>query len=291
MPIQSGTHLGPYEILSAIGAGGMGEVYRARDPKLGRDVAIKVLPEAFARDAEWMARFQRETKVLASLNHPNIATIYGLEDFGSIRALVMELVEGPTLADRVKAGPIPIDEAVRIAKQIAHALEYVHEQKFIHGDLKPAYVNVANDDIVKVLGFLLRPPKAMHPQWILRLLRRRPTQQVVWLGTPAYMSPEQVEGKTADRRADMWAFGCVLYEMLTGKLAFHGQTFADTLAAVSRAEPDWSQLPASTPMGVRVLLQRCLQKDPKERLQAGDARIALNEVPGNTAANFNSLGG
>jgi len=283
MPIQSGTHVGPYEILSAIGAGGMGEVYRARDPKLGRDVAITVLPEAFALNAERMARFQREAKVLASLSHPNIATIYGLEDSGSTRALVMELVEGPTLADRIKAGPIPVDEAVRIARQIADALEYAHERGIIHRDLKPANVKVTNDDAVKVLDFGLAKALEGDPSSIdistSPTISRMATQQGVLLGTAAYMSPEQAKAKSVDRRADIWAFGCVLYEMLTGKVAFPGDSVTDTLAGVIRAEPDWSLLPAATPMRVRVLLQRCLQKDPKERLQAiGDARIALNEV-------------
>jgi eukaryotic-like serine/threonine-protein kinase len=283
MPIQSGTHVGPYEILSAVGAGGMGEVYRARDPKLGRDVAIKVLPEAFARDAERMARFQREAKVLASLSHPNIATIYGLEDSGSTRALVMELVEGPTLADRIKAGPIPVDESVRIAKQIADALEYAHERGIIHRDLKPANVKVSVDDTVKVLDFGLA--KALESD-IASIdistsptISRMATQAGVLLGTAAYMSPEQAKAKTVDRRADIWAFGCVLYEMLTGKVAFPGESVTDTLAGVIRAEPDWSLLPTSTPMRVRVLLQRCLQKDPKQRLRdIGDARISLDEV-------------
>jgi len=283
MALASGTHVGPYEILSAIGAGGMGEVYRAHDPKLGRDVAIKVLPDAFARDAERMARFQREAKVLASLSHPNIATIYGLEDSGSTRALIMELVEGPTLADRIKAGPIPVDETVRIARQIADALEYAHERGIIHRDLKPANVKVTSDDVVKVLDFGLAKALEGDPSSIdistSPTISRMATMQGVLLGTAAYMSPEQAKAKSVDRRADIWAFGCVLYEMLTGKVAFPGDSVTDTLAGVIRAEPDWSLLPASTPMRVRVLLQRCLQKDPKQRLQAiGDARIALDEV-------------
>ena len=283
MPIQSGTHLGPYEILSAIGAGGMGEVYRAHDPKLGRDVAIKVLPEAFARDAERMARFQREAKVLASLNHPNIATIYGLEDSGATHALVMELVEGPTLADRIKAGPIPVDEAIRIARQIADALEYAHERGIIHRDLKPANVKVTNDDAVKVLDFGLAKALEGDPSSIdistSPTISRMATQQGVLLGTAAYMSPEQAKAKSVDRRADIWAFGCVLYEMLTGRQAFKGESVTDTLAAVIKEEPDWSQLPSITPTHVRVLLQHCLQKDPRQRLQAiGDARIVLDEV-------------
>ena len=281
--ISAGTKVGPYEITGAIGAGGMGEVYRARDPKLGRDVAIKVLPEAFARDAERMARFQREAKVLASLNHPNIATIHGLEDSGDTHALVMELVEGPTLADRIKQGPIPVDESVRIAKQIADALEYAHERGIIHRDLKPANIKVSADDTVKVLDFGLAKALEGDPSSIdistSPTISRVATQAGVLLGTAAYMSPEQAKAKTVDRRADIWAFGCVLYEMLTGKQAFTGETVTDTLASIIKEEPDWKLLPAGTPMRVRVLLQRCLQKDPKERLQAiGDARIALNEV-------------
>jgi len=283
MALASGTHVGPYEILSAIGAGGMGEVYRAHDPKLGRDVAIKVLPEAFARDAERMARFQREAKVLASLSHPNIATIYGLEDSGTTRALVMELVEGPTLADRIKVGPIPVDEAVRIAKQIADALEYAHERGIIHRDLKPANVKVSNDDVVKVLDFGLAKALEGDPSSIdistSPTISRMATMQGVLLGTAAYMSPEQAKAKSVDRRADIWAFGCVLYEMLTGKQAFTGETVTDTLASIIKEEPNLSQLPAATPMRVRVLLQRCLQKDPKQRLRdIGDARISLDEV-------------
>jgi serine/threonine protein kinase len=273
MAIQSGTRLGPYEILAPIGAGGMGEVYRARDAKLGRDVALKVLPEEFARDAERMARFQREAKVLASFNHPNIAAIYGFEDSGSTHALVMELVEGP----------IPVDEALRIAKQICEALEYAHERAIVHRDLKPANVKITRDDAVKILDFGLA--KAVAGEAVETDISTSPTlthmatQAGFILGTAAYMSPEQAKGKAVDRRADIWAFGCVLYEMLTGKMAFRGETVTDTLAAVVRAEPDWSQLPVPTPTRVRVLLQRCLQKDPKQRLRdIGDARISLDEV-------------
>ena len=272
MTLSAGTKLGSYEITGAIGAGGMGEVYRARDAKLGRDVALKSLPERFARDTERMSRFQREAKVLASLNHPNIASIYGLEDSGQTHALVMELVEGPTLADRVKQGPIPIGEALRIAKQICEALEYAHEHGIVHRDLKPANVKVTNDDAVKVLDFGLAKAFEGDASSIdianSPTISRMATQAGVLLGTAAYMSPEQAKGKAVDRRADIWGFGCVLYEMLTGKMAFQGETVTDTLAAVIRAEPDWSQLPAATPIRVRVLLQRCLQKDTKQRLQA-----------------------
>ena len=283
MALATGSRLGPYEILALVGSGGMGEVYRARDAKLGRDVALKVLPEAFARDAERMARFQREAKVLASLNHPNIASIYGLEDSGATHALVMELVEGPTLADRIRSGPIPISEALPIAEQMCEALEYAHERGIVHRDLKPANVKVTNDDAVKVLDFGLAKALEGDASSIdianSPTVSRMATQAGVLLGTAAYMSPEQAKGKQVDRRADIWAFGCVLYEMLTGKMAFRGESVTDTLAAVIKEEPDWSQLPAGTPIRVRVLLQRCLQKDPKQRLRdIGDARISLDEV-------------
>ncbi len=223
MALTLGTRVGPYEILALLGAGGMGEVYRARDAKLGRDVALKVVSEPFARDAERMARFEREAKVLASLNHPNIASIYGLEDSGATRALVMELVEGPTLADRLKSGPIPIDEALRIAKQICEALEYAHERGIVHRDLKPANVKVTNDDAVKVLDFGLAKAvegDASSVDIATSPTITRMTQVGVLLGTAAYMSPEQAKGRAVDRRADIWAFGCVLYEMLTGSWRF-----------------------------------------------------------------------
>jgi eukaryotic-like serine/threonine-protein kinase len=281
--LANGSRLGPFEITASIGAGGMGEVYRARDSKLGRDIAIKVLPEAFARDAERLARFQREAKVLASLNHPHIASIYGLEDSGATHALVMELVEGPTLADRIRQGPVPTDEALRIAKQICDALEYAHERGIVHRDLKPANVKVTNDDAVKVLDFglakAIEGDAASADIATSPTISRMATMAGVLLGTAAYMSPEQAKAKPVDRRADIWAFGCVLYEMLTGEMAFSGETVTDTLAAVIRAEPDWSLLPAALSVRVRVLLQRCLQKDPKQRLRdIGDARIALDEV-------------
>ena len=283
MTLSIGSRLGPYEILAPIGAGGMGEVFRARDTNLGRDVAIKVLPDGFARDAARMARFGREAKLLAALNYSGIATIHGLETAGDTRALVMELAEGPTLLERIRQGPLPIDEALEIAKQIAEALEYAHEHGIIHRDLKPANVKVASNDTVKILDFGLA--KAMEsdlsPEELANspTLSRMATAAGVLLGTAAYMSPEQAKGKPVDRRADIWAFGCVLYEMLTGTKVFRGDTVTDTMAAVIRGEPDWSQLPAATPMQIRVLLQRCLQKNVRQRLQAmGDARISLEEV-------------
>jgi Tol biopolymer transport system component len=275
--------LGHYQITSQIGKGGMGEVYRARDTKLGREVAIKVLPEEFARDAERMARFQREAKLLAALNHTNIATLHGIEDSENAHALVMELAEGPTLADLIAHGPIPIEETIPIARQMADALEYAHEHGIIHRDLKPANVKVAPDDTVKILDFGLA--KAMEPESLSAEQANSPTlshlatQAGVLLGTAAYMAPEQAKGKVVDRRADIWAFGCVLFEMLTGKSAFHSETMTETLAAVIKNEPDWSLLPEVTPIRVRVLLQRCMQKDPKQRLRdMGDARISLDEV-------------
>jgi len=272
-----------YRIQAKIGAGGMGEVYRATDTRLNRDVAIKVLPEAFAVDATRMVRFEREAKVLASLNHPNIATIYGLEKSNNTLALVMELVEGPTLAERIKQGVLPIDEALPIARQIAEALECAHERGIIHRDLKPSNVKLTPDGQVKVLDFGLA--KALQGESSEEELENSPTVSAVatragvLLGTAAYMSPEQARGKRVDRRADIWAFGCVLYEMLTGRDAFGGEATSDILACVIRAEPEWSLLPSSVPPRVRKLLRRCLQKEPKKRLQAiGDARIVIEEA-------------
>jgi Tol biopolymer transport system component len=261
----------------------MGEVYRARDTKLGRDVAIKVLPEAFARDAERMVRFEREAKLLAVLNHPNIAAIYGVEDSGSADALVMELAEGPTLADRIVSGPVPVAEALPIARQMADALEYAHEHGVVHRDLKPANIKISRDDTVKILDFGLA--KAVQGEADVTDAGNSPTvteigtKAGVLLGTAAYMSPEQAKAKPVDRRADIWAFGCVLYEMLTGKRAFQADSVSETLAAVLQKEPDWSRLPSATPVRVRVFLHRCMQKDPKQRLRdIGDARISLDEV-------------
>ncbi|HEV2200386.1 MAG TPA: protein kinase [Bryobacteraceae bacterium] len=276
MPLSAGTRLGSYEILAPIGAGGMGEVYRARDTKLKRDVALKVLPEAFARDPERMARFQREAEVLASLNHPNIAAIYGVADSENARALVMELVEGPTLPS-----PLPLDTALNYARQIAEALEYAHERGVIHRDLKPANIKVTPEGVVKLLDFGLakaiedRGSSAEDPSQSPTLTLGA-TKFGVIMGTAAYMSPEQAGGKPADRRADIWSFGTVLYEMLSGKRAFPGDSTSDTLAAVLKLDPDWSALPASTPAASRNLIRRCLIKDRKQRLQAiGEARIVL----------------
>ncbi len=288
MALTSGTKLGPYEVIAPLGAGGMGEVYRARDTKLGRDVALKVLPAAFAQDAERMARFQREAQVLASLNHTNIAAIYGLEESGGVRALVMELVEGPTLAKRLGSGAIPLDDALPIAKQIAEALEYAHEKGIIHRDLKPANIKQTGDNQVEVLDFGLA--KALDVDASVSssvsnspTLTAAATQAGVILGTAAYMSPEQAKGKHADRRADIWGFGCVLFEMLTGQRAFEGESATDTLAAVIKSEPNWDALPRDIPANIRRLLERCLNKDPKHRLQAiGEARIAIEDFLADT---------
>jgi eukaryotic-like serine/threonine-protein kinase len=283
MTLVSGTKLGLYEVLSPLGAGGMGEVYRARDTKLGRDVALKVLPAAFAADPERMARFKREALVLASLNHPHIGTIYGFEDSSSVHALVMEFIEGLTLADRIAGGPIPGDEALPIAKEIAEALEAAHERNIVHRDLKPANIKITPDGNVKVLDFgLAKTIEGGSSSLNIQdspTISRMATQAGIILGTAAYMSPEQAKGKPIDRRTDIWAFGCVLFEMLTAKRAFDGESITDTLAAVVRAEPDWSQLPGTTPPAVLELLQRCLKKDARRRLQAiGDARVTLEEV-------------
>ena len=283
MALTSGTKLGPYEIRSPLGAGGMGEVYRAADSKLGRDVALKVILQEFAQDTQLMARFQREAQVLASFNHTNIASIYGLEDSGGVRALVMELVEGPTLADRIKEGAIPLEEALPIAKQIAEALEYAHEHGIVHRDLKPANIKVTQDGKVKVLDFGLA--KALQRDAAPGDISNSPTLTFeatmagIILGTAAYMSPEQAKGKAVDRRADIWSFGVVLFEILTGRQVFVGETATDIMAAVVRAEPDWSKLPKSLPRRVRELLQRCLVKDDKRRLRdIGEARLALEEA-------------
>ena len=260
----------------------MGEVYRARDSKLGRSVAIKVLPLDVARDHEKVERFQREAKVLASLNHPNIASIYGFEDSDK-PGLVMELVEGPTLADRLVIGPLPVDEALPIAKQICEALEYAHEHGIVHRDVKPGNIKLSANGTVKLLDFGLA--KALESAGTNSDISSSPTfthlgtQAGMILGTAAYMSPEQAKGKAIDRRSDVWAFGCVLFEMLTGKMVFSGETVTDTLAEIVKSEPNWSLLPADTPQPIRALLQRCLKKDAKQRLQAiGDARIVIDET-------------
>jgi Tol biopolymer transport system component len=289
LTLTRGTRLGPYEILSGIGAGGMGEVYRATDTNLKRQVAIKVLPVSVAADADRLARFQREAEVLAALNHPNIAHIFGLEKADGTLALAMELVDGPTLADVIAQGAIPIDQTLAIARQIAEALDAAHGQGIIHRDLKPANIKVRQDGTVKVLDFglakaldqgsgigdqgsgnLANSPTLTSPAMTMRGMI---------LGTAAYMAPEQARGRAVDERADIWAFGCVLFEMLAGRTLFAGESVADTLAQVIERDPDWSSLPGATPAAIRRLLRRCLQKNPKRRLAAiADALLEVDDA-------------
>jgi len=276
-----GRRLGIYEIVARIGAGGMGDVYQARDTKLGRSVAIKVLRLEFDHDPERLSRFQREARLLASLNHPNIATIYGLEQSGDTQYLVMELVPGKTLAERLRAGPVDIAEALAIALQICAALESAHEQGIVHRDLKPANVEVMPDGRVKVLDFGLAKAFAgeFDADTQRSLAKAAGSEAGTILGTPAYMSPEQVRGKSVDKRADIWAFGCVFYEMLSERRAFDAESITEVLAAVLTKEPDWANLPKTTPPAIQRLLRRCLVKEPKQRLRdIGDARITIEEV-------------
>jgi len=287
--IAPGSRLGHYEITSLLGEGGMGQVYRARDSRLGRDVAIKVIPPAFTADADRLARFEREARVLASLNHPNIATIHGIEEGGGTRALVMELVEGETLEEHLRKGALPREECLPIFLQIAEALEYAHEHGIVHRDLKPANVKLTPDGKVKVLDFGLA--KALDTAssamsgtpgaspTMSPTITAMGTQAGMIMGTAAYMSPEQARGRPVDRRADIWAFGVMLLEALTGRSTFAEETVSDTLAAVLRATPDLSTLPAATPAGVRRMIERCLRKDPRVRLQAiGEARVLMEEA-------------
>ena len=287
--------IGPYTIIAPLGAGGMGEVYRARDSKLGRDVAIKILPSHFTADPERRARFAREARTLATLNHPHIGAIYGLEESDGIAALVLELVEGPTLADRLERGPLPLSQALAIARQIAEALEAAHEKGIVHRDLKPANIvlqgaldRLSNEVQAKVLDFGLAKPMALD-------VAAGPTQAPSdsfdgtadgrILGTPAYMSPEQARGLPVDKRTDIWAFGCVLFEMLTGRRVFDGATITDTLARILDHEPDWTALPTDTPTTMRTLLERCLRKDPRRRLRdIADALIEIDDLSTPTAS-------
>jgi Tol biopolymer transport system component len=282
MPLTLGTRLGSYEVTAKLGAGGMGEVYRATDTRLKREVAVKVLPAALAADPERLGRLQREAEVLASLNHPNVATIYGLEDADHTKALVIELVDGDDLSQRIAQGPIPLDEALPIARQIAEALEAAHEQGIVHRDLKPANVKVKADGTVKVLDFglakVLEPAGAATSSASMSPTLTTPamSQAGMILGTAAYMSPEQARGRAVDKRADIWAFGCVFYEMLTGARAFAGEDVTDVLAAVVRSEPAWDALPEAVSPTLRVFLRRCLHKDPKQRVaDIRDVRLAL----------------
>ena len=283
MALAIGTRLGAYEITGQLGVGGMGEVYRATDTKLSREVAIKTLPSALAKDTDRLARFEREAKLLAALNHTHIAAIYGLDEHEGTRFLAMELVEGGTLEEKLKDGPLPVEDALRLALQIAEALEAAHDKGVVHRDLKPANVMVTCDGVVKVLDFGLA--KALETGAVASnpadspAISQMATKVGALLGTAAYMSPEQAKGRQVDRRTDIWAFGCLFYEMLTGQPAFLGEVVTDTLAAVIRADPDWVLLPSATPQQVRILLRRCLQKDARRRLQAmGDARIELEEI-------------
>jgi hypothetical protein len=278
-----GTTLSHYRITEKLGAGGMGEVYRAEDTNLDRQVAIKVIPDIFSGDPERLARFEREAKLLASLNHPNIAAVYGLEEAGGKRFLVLELVEGETLAQRIAKGPLPVDETLEVCRQIAEGLEAAHEKGVIHRDLKPANVKITPEGKVKVLDFGLA--KAFQGEMATADASHSPTltdqmtRPGVILGTAAYMSPEQAKGKTVNKRADIWAFGCILYECLTGKRAFQGDTTTEVVASILKSQPDWTLLPAETPAVVLSLMRRCFQKDPSLRLRdIGDARIEITEA-------------
>src|SRR5918999_2360676 len=287
MSLPPGFRIGPYDIVSALGSGGMGDVYRARDSRLKRDVALKFLPDAVAADPERLARFEREAQALAALKHPHIASIYGIEEKSGVRALVLELAEGETLAERIARGPLPVPEAVAIARQIADALEAAHQQGIVHRDLKPANIQIAHDGIVKVLDFGLarivgaestpgdggrdssKSPTITSPALV--------TGANVLLGTAAYMAPEQARGQPADKRADIWAFGVVLYEMLTGARAFAGETITEVAGAVIHKELDLTALPAGTPASVHLVLRSCLRKDPRDRIRdMGDVRLALD---------------
>src|SRR5262245_5955414 len=282
MPLTPGTRLGSYEILSLIGAGGMGEVYRAQDSRLKRAVAVKIVPEAMSGEPERIFRFEREAELLASLNHPNIATVHDFEEADGRRFLVMELVEGETLAERLKRGPLPIDAALEIAKQITEALEAAHQKGIIHRDLKPANIKILPDGKVKVLDFGLA--KIYENETSSLDNSNSPTLlssigNGIILGTAAYMSPEQARGNPVDKRTDIWALGCVIYEMLSGKQAFAGDNVSDTIASVLREEPQWGALPSTTPRRIRLMLERCLQKDSRRRLRdAGDAQIEIDDA-------------
>jgi serine/threonine protein kinase len=291
-----GRRIAHYAIVEQIGVGGMGEVYRAKDAKLGRDIALKVLPSSLVQDTNRRSRFEREARLLAALNHPNIAAIYGVEDAGEGYALVLELVEGPTIADRLKAGPISVKEALSIARQIANALEAAHEKNIVHRDLKPANIKIAANGVVKVLDFGLA--KALESESVVEHASEAPThasiatRQGAILGTPAYMSPEQATGQSGllDTRTDIWAFGCVLYEMLSGQRPFPGNSISETIAGVLGLEPNWEVLPETAPEGVKRLLRRCLTKDPKQRLHhIANARIELDEALSASATNARTL--
>ena len=281
MALRPGTRLGHYDVTSLLGEGGMGQVWQATDTRLNREVALKILPDAFAADPDRLARFTREAQILASLNHPNIAQIHGIEEAEGTRALVLELVEGPTLADRIAQGAMPIEDALPIARQIAEALEAAHEAGVIHRDLKPANIKVREDGTVKVLDFGLAKALDPNPEGDPSqspTLTAAATQMDVIMGTAAYMAPEQARGKTVDKRADIWAFGCVLFEMLGAHRAFQGDDTSQTLAKVIEREPDWSALPSTTPETVTRLIGQCLEKHPRRRLRdIGDTLAVLED--------------
>ena len=278
-----GKTISHYKVLEKIGEGGMGVVYRATDTKLNRDVALKILPQQFASDSQRMARFQREAEVLASLSHANIGHIYGIEDAGATKALVLELIEGPTLADKIAQGPIPVEEALKIALQMTEGIEAAHEKGIIHRDLKPANIKITPEGQVKILDFGLAKAlegETPQPSELSQspTLTAAATQAGVLLGTAAYMSPEQARGKPVDKRTDIWAFGAVVFEMLTGRRIFEGEDVTDTLASVLKSDPEWKALSAETPVVVRRLLQRCLTRDTQQRLRdIGEARITIEE--------------
>ena len=287
-PVTAGRELGPYRIVELLGSGGMGDVYRARDTRLERDIALKVLPAVFAAEPDRLARFKREAQVLASLNHPHVAAIYGVEESGTVRAIVLELVEGETLAERLFRGrTLPIPEALRIARQIAEALEAAHERGIVHRDLKPANIKITPAGVVKVLDFGLAKAAGgdgLGPDSTgLPTVTMGETREGIILGTPAYMSPEQARGQAVDKRTDIWSFGCVLYEMLAGRTAFGRSTATDTLAAILHDEPDWDALPPTTPPSLQRLLRRSLAKDRKDRLRdIGDIRFAIEDSTAET---------
>ena len=299
--LSRGTLISHYRIMEKIGAGGMGEVYLAEDTNLSRQVAVKVLPVMFGSDPERLARFEREAKLLAMLNHPNLATVYGFESAESRRFLVMEMVEGETLTEQIARGPIPLDEALDICRQLAQGMEAAHEKGIIHRDLKPANIKITPEGKVKILDFGLA--KALQGESVASDLANSPTitEQMtragVILGTAAYMSPEQAKGKPLDKRTDIWAFGCIVFECLTGKRAFEGETVSETLAAVLRGEPPWDQLPAETPAHIKNLLHRCLQKDASRRLRdigdatldASDSATPSSEIPGRRGRSWRAL--
>jgi eukaryotic-like serine/threonine-protein kinase len=282
--LSIGHHIGPYEIVGVLGAGGMGEVYRAHDRKLKRDVAIKIVQPASSDDR--LARFDREAQVLASLNHPNIAHIHGFEESGDLRAIVMELVDGPTLAELLAAGALPIETALSFARQIADAIEAAHDKGIVHRDLKPANIKITDQRTAKVLDFgLAKVACDEAPADLSQTPTMGATMAGAVLGTAPYMCPEQARGHAVGEQADIWSFGCVLYELLSGRRAFDGNTASDAIAAILARDPDWSALPAATPPGIRRLLERCLDKDAKRRLHdIADARVEISSRPANSSA-------